>query len=81
MFFYLSDFRVVRAVNHMKHITVDLLGHAKRLQIDQKNVDATVKAVEWVRVVAKKALEEANAYITIMEARMGIFFVENEVTN
>ena len=67
-------FQMVGVIDHVKHVTADQSSQAKRLQIGQKNV-------EGAKVVAKKALEEANARISIMEAKLGVLFVEKDVTN
>ena len=61
---------MVRAIDHVKHATFDKSSQAKRLQISQKNVEAT-----------EKTLEEANACIAIMKAKLGILSIEKDVTN
>ena len=65
---------MVRATDHVKHVTVDQSSQAKRLQINLKIVKAVVKVVERARVVVEKALKEANACIATIEAKLGIFF-------
>ena len=50
----------------------------KGLQGNLKNVEASVREVEGARAYAKKALKEANAYVVIVEAKMGVLSVEKK---
>ena len=67
--------------NHVKHVTVDQSNQMKRLQIGQKNVEALSRVVKGAKVVAKKALEKANACIATMEAKLGVLSTEKNVAD
>ena len=72
---------VVEATNNVKHVTTNLLGQAKRLQIGQKNANAAARAIERARIIVEKALKEVNAHIAAMKIKLSIRFAEKDTTD
>ena len=56
---------MVRATDHVKHVIVDLSDQVKRLQIGQKNVEATVMATKRASVAVKKALKRPTPVLSL----------------
>ena len=61
---------MVSATDHAKYVIANQSGQVKGL---------SVEVIVWAtRASVEKALDEANAYVAIAEAKIGVLFVENE---